>query len=165
MSENCTHDCSSCGESCSEREAAQTSFKVDLGAHSSVKKVIGIVSGKGGVGKSLVTSLLAVVMMPKKRTPNGYTGCRHNRPLYPQSLRLDTKGTRTVNSAFIPVVSQSLALDVMSINLLLENDTEPVVWRGPVIAGAVKQFWSDVVWERRGLICLWICLRERATYL
>ena len=65
MSENCTHDCSSCGETCSEREQEQNSFKVDLGAHSSVKKVIGIVSGKGGVGKSLVTSLLAVNMKKK----------------------------------------------------------------------------------------------------
>ena len=144
MSENCTHDCSSCGESCSEREAAQTSFKVDLGAHSSVKKVIGIVSGKGGVGKSLITSLLAVNMQ-KNGHQTAILDADITGPSIPKAFGL-TQKAKGCDFGILPEKSK-LGIDIMSINLLLEKDTEPVVWRGPVIAGTVKQFWSDVVWE------------------
>ena len=144
MSENCTHDCSSCGESCSERETAQTSFRVDLGAHSSVKKVIGIVSGKGGVGKSLITSLLAVNMQ-KNGHQTAILDADITGPSIPKAFGL-TQKAKGCEFGILPEKSK-LGIDIMSINLLLEKDTEPVVWRGPVIAGTVKQFWSDVVWE------------------
>lgn len=144
MSENCTHDCSSCGETCSEREQEQNSFRVDLGAHSSVKKVIGIVSGKGGVGKSLVTSLLAVNM--KKKGHNvAILDADITGPSIPKAFGITNKAVGS-DFGILPEKSK-LGIDIMSINLLLENDTEPVVWRGPIIAGTVKQFWSEVVWE------------------
>ena len=144
MSENCTHDCSSCGETCSEREQEQNSFRVDLGAHSSVKKVIGIVSGKGGVGKSLVTSLLAVNM--KKKGHNvAILDADITGPSIPKAFGITNKAV--VSDFGILPEKSKLGIDIMSINLLLENDTEPVVWRGPIIAGTVKQFWSEVVWE------------------
>lgn len=144
MSENCTHDCSSCGETCSEREKQENSFRVELGAHSTVKKVIGIVSGKGGVGKSLVTSLLAVNMQKRGRK-TAILDADITGPSIPKAFGISEKA-KGCEFGILPEKSK-LGIDIMSINLLLENDTEPVVWRGPVIAGTVKQFWSDVVWE------------------
>ena len=141
MSE-CTHDCASCGEACAERSEPQ-SFLKELNPYSSVKKVIAVVSGKGGVGKSLVTSLMASEMQRR-----GYrcavldadiTG-----PSIPKSFGI-TEHCRGTEEYLLPVRS-STGLQIMSINLILENETEPVVWRGPVIAGAVTQFWTDVVW-------------------
>ena len=142
MSE-CTHDCSSCGENCPSRSEPQ-SFLKPLNPYSSVKKVIAVVSGKGGVGKSLVTSLLASEMQRR-----GYrcavldadiTG-----PSIPKSFGLTQHATGT-DQFLIPVTTHT-GLQIMSINLILENETEPVVWRGPVIAGAVTQFWTDVLWQ------------------
>lgn len=145
MSE-CTHDCSSCGENCSSRTAEQTSFLEPLNPASSVKKVIGIVSGKGGVGKSLVTSLLAVKMRAK-----GYrtaildadiTG-----PSIPKAFGLNDEGIGvTKDNLMIPATSAT-GIQIMSANLLLDHDTDPVIWRGPIIAGAVKQFWQEAIWE------------------
>lgn len=145
MSE-CTHDCSSCGENCSSRTAEQTSFLEPLNPASSVKKVIGIVSGKGGVGKSLVTSHLAVKMRAK-----GYrtaildadiTG-----PSIPKSFGLNDEGIGvTKDNLMIPATSAT-GIQIMSANLLLDHDTDPVIWRGPIIAGAVKQFWQEALWE------------------
>ena len=145
MSE-CTHDCSSCGENCSSRTAEQTSFLEPLNPASSVKKVIGIVSGKGGVGKSLVTSLLAVKMRAK-----GYrtaildadiTG-----PSIPKSFGLNDEGIGvTKDNLMIPATSAT-GIQIMSANLLLDHDTDPVIWRGPIIACAVKQFWQEALWE------------------
>ena len=137
----CTHDCSTCGENCAER--TQESFLKALNPYSSVKKVIAVVSGKGGVGKSLVTSLLASEMQRRGHRcailDADITG-----PSIPKSfgIREHARGTEEY---LIPVTTAS-GLQVMSINLILENETEPVVWRGPVIAGAVTQFWTDVVW-------------------
>lgn len=140
---DCTHDCSTCGESCPSRTEPQ-SFLKELNPYSSVKKVIAVVSGKGGVGKSLVTSLLASEMQRR-----GYrcavldadiTG-----PSIPKSFGITQHATGT-DEFLIPVTTHS-GLQVMSINLILENETEPVVWRGPVIAGAVTQFWTDVLWQ------------------
>ena len=141
MSE-CTHDCSSCSSNCSERQSTQD-FIEKLNSLSSVKKVIGIVSGKGGVGKSLVTSLLAVLM--QRRNYNvGVLDADVTGPSIPKVFGLNKKAEADENGIY-PGVSKT-GVKVMSVNLLLENDSDPVVWRGPVIAGAVKQFWTDVVW-------------------
>ncbi len=142
MSE-CTHDCSTCGQNCSERQEPQ-SFLKELNPYSSVKKVIAVVSGKGGVGKSLVTSLLASEMQRRGHRcavlDADITG-----PSIPKSFGITAKAMGT-DEFLIPVTTHS-GIQVMSINLILENDTEPVVWRGPVIAGAVTQFWTDVLWQ------------------
>ncbi|MBR2453331.1 MAG: Mrp/NBP35 family ATP-binding protein [Clostridia bacterium] len=143
MSENCTHDCSSCGENCSSRKEEQ-SFLAPCNSMSNVKKVIGIVSGKGGVGKSLVTSLMAAgVQREGYRTAildADITG-----PSIPKLFGINAKAEGT-EYGILPKVSRG-GTKIMSINLLLENDTDPVVWRGPVIGGTVKQFWTDVLWE------------------
>ena len=143
MSENCTHDCSSCGESCSSRQEPQ-SFLAPKNSMSDIKKVIGIVSGKGGVGKSLVTSLMAAGMQR-----DGYRSAILDAditgPSIPKLFGLSQKAEGT-EYGIMPGVSRG-GTKIMSINLLLENDTDPVVWRGPVIGGTVKQFWTDVVWE------------------
>ena len=140
MSENCTHDCSSCSEKCSSR----TIQKEKLNDFSNVKKVIGVVSGKGGVGKSLITSLLAIEMN-KRGFKTAVLDADITGPSIPKIFGLNDKATSNDGKLLNPVVSK-LGTKVMSINLLLENDDDPVVWRGPVIAGAVKQFWTDVCW-------------------
>ena len=140
---DCNHDCSSCSQSCGERSEPQ-SFLKELNPYSRVGKVIGVVSGKGGVGKSLVTGLLAAGMQRRGRRcavlDADITG-----PSIPKSFGITEKATGT-EDFILPVVTAS-GIQVMSINLLLEDDTEPVVWRGPVIAGAVTQFWTDVLWQ------------------
>ena len=146
--ENCTHNCSTCGANCSSRTQDQQSFLEKLNPASSVKKVLGVVSGKGGVGKSLVTSLLAVKMNAK-----GYrtaildadiTG-----PSIPKAFGIDGGiGMAEINGSNLMVpATTSTGIQIMSANLLLENDTDPVIWRGPVIAGAVKQFWNETYWK------------------
>lgn len=143
--ENCTHDCNSCGQSCSSRTAEKTSFLEPLNPASSVKKVIGVVSGKGGVGKSLVTSLMAVRMNAEgKKTAildADITG-----PSIPKSFGLDGGVGMTPDGLMMPAVTAT-GIEVMSANLVLENETDPVIWRGPVIAGAVKQFWQEALWQ------------------
>lgn len=143
MSE-CNHDCGSCSQSCSDRTEAKNDFREALHELSSVKKVIGIISGKGGVGKSLVTSLLAVNAMR-----HGYHAAILDAditgPSIPNAFGIHEKATGT-ELGILPVTSK-LGIDLMSINLLLENETDPVVWRGPILAGTVKQFWSDVIWK------------------
>ena len=140
MSE-CTHDCSSCGESCAQR--TQESFLKSLNPASRVGKVIAVVSGKGGVGKSLVTSLMASEMQRRGHhcavLDADITG-----PSIPRSFGI-TEHARGTDEYLLPVYTHT-GLQLMSINLILENETEPVVWRGPVIAGAVTQFWTDVLW-------------------
>ena len=141
MSE-CNHDCSSCSENCSERSAE--SFLKALNPQSSVKKVIAVVSGKGGVGKSLVTSLMASEMQRR-----GYNcailDADITGPSIPKSFGIRQHATAT-DEHIIPVRTHT-GMQIMSINLILEDETSPVVWRGPVIAGAVTQFWTDVVWQ------------------
>lgn len=140
MSE-CTHDCSTCSENCADRQPE--SFLKALNPNSSVKKVIAVVSGKGGVGKSLVTSLMASEMQRR-----GYNcailDADITGPSIPKSFGIHEHATAT--DEYIIPVSTHTGLQLMSINLILENETEPVVWRGPVIAGAVTQFWTDVLW-------------------
>ena len=146
MSENCTHNCSTCGESCSSRTAEQTSFLEPLNPASSVKKVIGVVSGKGGVGKSLVTAMMAVKMNSKGKH-TAILDADITGPSIPKAFGLnDNMVMMTKDNLMIPATS-ALGIDIMSANLLLDNDTDPVIWRGPVIAGAVKQFWNETLWE------------------
>ena len=139
----CSHDCSSCSKNCSSRKADKNEFRAELNKKSSVKKVIGIVSGKGGVGKSMVTSLLACTMN-KKGYKTAVLDADITGPSIPKAFGLTDKATGS-DDGIIPVKSKG-GIDVMSVNLLLADDTDPVVWRGPVIAGTVKQFWTDVVW-------------------
>ena len=137
----CTHNCSTCGESCSERK--EESLLAPLNEKSSVAKVIGIVSGKGGVGKSLVTSLMAAGMA-KKGYRTAILDADVTGPSIPKVFGI--KGRAGGNDfGIIPAASKN-GVEVMSVNLLLENASDPVVWRGPVIAGVVKQFWTDVLW-------------------
>ena len=141
MSE-CTHECSSCGESCSERTSPQD-LRAPLNELSSVKKVIAVMSGKGGVGKSLVTASLACAMkaMGKKV---GVLDADITGPSIPQAFGVHTKAEGSELGIY-PVSSKG-GVEIMSLNLLTEHETDPVVWRGPVIAGVVKQFWTDVIW-------------------
>ena len=142
MSE-CTHNCSTCGESCGERTSPQ-SFLKKPHADAHIGKVFGIVSGKGGVGKSMVTSQLAVSLR-RKGYRVGILDADITGPSIPKAFGMHEKAVGTEN-ALLPCVS-STGIEVMSINLLLDDETDPVIWRGPVIAGAVKQFWTDVVWK------------------
>ena len=142
MSE-CTHDCSSCSSDCSDRTSPQ-SFLAEPNKKSNVKKVIGIVSGKGGVGKSLVTELLAVATA-KSGKKTAIMDADITGPSIPKAFGLTEKANGSEDGIY--PVKTKLGIDVMSINLLLEDITDPVIWRGPVIGGTVKQFWSDVIWE------------------
>ena len=145
MSENCTHDCSSCGENCSSRTEEQTSFLEALHPLSSVKKVIGVVSGKGGVGKSLVTSLMAV-KMNSKGYRTAILDADITGPSIPKAFGISGDIGLTEEKLMVPATS-STGIQIMSANLLLDNESDPVIWRGPVIAGAVKQFWNETLWK------------------
>ena len=141
MSE-CTHNCSTCGESCGERTAPMD-LREPVNGLSSVGKVIAIVSGKGGVGKSTVTCSLAAAMAQRDRRV-GVLDADITGPSVPTAFGIHEHATGSELGIY-PAVSQG-GVEVMSLNLLTENETDPVVWRGPVIAGAVKQFWTDVIW-------------------
>jgi len=143
MSE-CTHDCSSCGvEGCGDRE--KPDFRAYLNDFSSVKKVIGVVSGKGGVGKSMVTSMLAV-QTAAMGLKTAILDADITGPSIPKAFGLDAI-PQLVEDKYMNPITNRCGIETMSVNYLLENQTDPVVWRGPVIAGAVKQFWTDVVWK------------------
>ena len=140
MSE-CTHDCSTCSANCSSRE--NTIPKEQLNSQSSVKKVIAVVSGKGGVGKSLVTGLLATLAR-RMDYKTAILDADVTGPSIPKMFKFSkAAGSDEVN--LFPGETAT-GIKVMSVNLLLENETDPVIWRGPVIAGTVKQFWTDVNW-------------------
>ena len=142
MSENCTHDCSSCGSSCAQRNQPQ-SLQAAPHEGSHIKHVIAVVSGKGGVGKSLVTSLMAVEMQ-RRGFKTAILDADITGPSIPKVFGLT--GHATGNDDGINPVTTKTGIKVMSMNLLLEDVAAPVVWRGPVISGAVKQFWTDVIW-------------------
>ncbi len=139
---SCNGNCSSCSSDCGERKAESLLEK--LNPKSNVKKVIAVVSGKGGVGKSTVTSMLAVAMARTGKRV-GVLDADITGPSAPKAFGV-TECQGANSDGLYPALTQS-GIQVMSINLLLDNDTDPVVWRGPVIAGAVKQFWTDVIWE------------------
>ena len=142
MSE-CTHNCSTCGESCGERTSPQ-SFLKKPHADAHIGKVFGVVSGKGGVGKSMVTSQLAVSLR-RKGYRVGILDADITGPSIPKAFGMHEKAVGTEN-VLLPCVS-STGIEVMSINLLLDDETDPVIWRGPVIGGVVTQFWTDVLWD------------------
>ena len=139
--EDCTHDCSSCGADCPSKGGGIQ--KAALNENSSIKKVIGVVSGKGGVGKSMVTALSALAA-----TRNGFkTGIMDADITGPSIPKMFGVHTKAYGSDY-GIMPESTPMDIklMSINLLVENETDPVVWRGPVIGGVVEQFWTDVCW-------------------
>ena len=142
MSESCNGNCAACGSDCNDRKAE--SLLAKLNPKSSVKKVIAVVSGKGGVGKSTVTSLLSVAMA-KKGCRVGILDADITGPSIPRAFGV-TECARADESGLYPAMAAN-GTQIMSVNLLLPEETDPVLWRGPVIAGAVKQFWTDVIWE------------------
>lgn len=144
MSEACNHDCGSCASKCEDDTTKQQSFLEKPNELSSIKHVIAVVSGKGGVGKSLVTSMLAV-SMARHGYHTGVLDADITGPSIPKVFGV--KGEVRGSSAGAYPVKTAGGIDIMSINLLLENDTDPVVWRGPVISNTVKQFWQDIIWE------------------
>lgn len=139
---DCNSNCSGCGESCGERTESQD-LRSAQNKDSNIKRVIGVVSGKGGVGKSLVTSLLASSVRKTGRSA-AIMDADITGPSIPQIFGLHTRAAAS-DLGLHPVDTET-GIKVMSLNLLVENETDPVIWRGPVIAGIVKQFWSDVVW-------------------
>ena len=142
MSENCSGNCASCGESCGERK--QESLLAALNERSKVKKVIAVVSGKGGVGKSTVTCMLAAAVQ-KAGKRAAILDADITGPSIPKAFGVD-ECAGADEEGIMPAVTAG-GIQIMSINLLLDNESDPVLWRGPIIAGAVKQFWTDVIWE------------------
>ena len=143
MSENCNHNCSSCSANCDSR--TQQSFLEPLNPQSTVKKVIGIVSGKGGVGKSLVTSLMASKMRARGNCV-GILDADITGPSIPKAFGLHGTVGVTADQLMIPMESIT-GVKVLSSNLILENETDPVIWRGPIVGGVIKQFWGEALWE------------------
>ena len=141
MVENCSHNCEGCTENCSERTKERFLEKPNEMSH--IKKVIGVVSGKGGVGKSLVTSLLAVLAQ-RKGYKTAIMDADITGPSIPRAFGLHGHAEASEWGLF--PVKTAAGIGVMSLNLLMKNETDPVVWRGPLISGAVKQFWTDVIW-------------------
>ncbi|MBQ9402792.1 MAG: Mrp/NBP35 family ATP-binding protein [Clostridia bacterium] len=141
MSE-CTHDCSTCGADCASRNKPESLLELQ-NAQSNVKKVIAVVSGKGGVGKSLVTSLLAV-LTKRNGAETAILDADITGPSIPKMFGVHDKAMGT-EEGILPAETRT-GIKMMSVNLLLENDTDPVIWRGALIAGTVKQFWTDVLW-------------------
>ncbi len=141
MSEECTHDCSTCGAACSQKK---TDMLERLNELSSVGKAIAVISGKGGVGKSLVTSLLAVNAR-RRELRTAILDADITGPSIPQAFGIHERAEG--DGRFIYPRKTKTGIEIMSLNLLLENESDAVVWRGPVIAGAVKQFWTDVAWN------------------
>jgi len=144
LNDSCDQTCSSCSEECVERKEPRTDFSEKPHELSSIKKVIGVISGKGGVGKSIVTSMIAVTMN-RLGYNTAILDADITGPSIPKAFGLHGKVSGN-ESALYPVKSKT-GIDVMSINLLLPNDTDPVVWRGPLIGNTVKQFWTNVVWS------------------
>lgn len=140
----CTHDCSTCSENCGSRQQNPADFLEKPHELSKIKKVIGVVSGKGGVGKSLVTSLLAVSLR-RMGYKVGVLDADITGPSIPAAFGVHERALGDENG-IIPA-STKTGIEIMSLNLLLESESDPVVWRGPVIGGVVKQFWTDVIWN------------------
>lgn len=143
MSENCNQNCSSCSKDCAERKEQKIDFSEKPHELSNIKRVIGIISGKGGVGKSMVTSMLAVTMN-RMGYHTAILDADVTGPSIPKAFGIKGKAASSEFGLF-PVKSKT-GIDIMSVNLLLKNDTDPVVWRGPIIGNTVKQFWTDVIW-------------------
>ncbi len=138
MSEACNHDCENCGSKCAEQD-----LHAKLNAFSSIKKVVAVSSGKGGVGKSSVTAMLAV-MTARRGYKVGILDADITGPSIPKAFGI-TRKARGSEMGILPEETH-MGIKVMSINLLLEREDQPVVWRGPILAGTVTQFWTDVAW-------------------
>lgn len=143
MSETCIHNCSSCGSDCKERTAPQN-MKEALHPQAEVRKVIAVVSGKGGVGKSLVTSMMAVAMR-RKGYETAVLDADITGPSIPKTFGIHGRAMGS-EEGIIPAKTRT-GIQMMSVNLLLGDETDPVIWRGPIIANTVKQFWSEVIWN------------------
>lgn len=139
----CTHDCSTCGESCGEREEPQSLLK-ELNPHARVGKVYGVCSGKGGVGKSMVASQLAVLLR-RKGFKVGILDADVTGPSIPRAFGVHERAVAD-ERGMLPAETDG-GIQLMSVNLLLDNESDPVLWRGPIIGGVVTQFWTDVVWD------------------
>lgn len=146
MSETCNHDCGSCGESCESRGGnTPESFLEPLDPQSSVKKLIGIVSGKGGVGKSLVTSLMASKMRARNYS-TAILDADITGPSIPKAFGIHGMVGVTADQLMIPAETAT-GIKILSANLILENETDPVIWRGPIVGGVIKQFWGEALWK------------------
>jgi Mrp family chromosome partitioning ATPase len=143
MSNDCKECCDSCGEECGEKEEKPKDLLEKPHELSNIKKVIGVVSGKGGVGKSLVTSLLAVTMK-RRGFKTAILDADITGPSIPKAFGIKEKASGN-ELGLLPIKSKT-GIDIMSINLLLADDTAPVIWRGPIIGNTVKQFWTEVIW-------------------
>ena len=144
MSEECTHNCETCGAACASRKQQPEDFHEPPHALSSIKKVIGVVSGKGGVGKSMTSAMLAV-LLNRRGYHTAVLDADITGPSIPKLFGVHERA-RADELGCYPARTRT-GIDVMSVNLMLEDETDPVVWRGPVIAGAVKQFWQEVIWK------------------
>ena len=147
MAEECTHDCSTCEANCASREGGQFNpeeFREKLNENSKVRKVIGVISGKGGVGKSFVTSYLAT-LMNRKGYKVGILDADITGPSIPSAFNIHEKAMG--NEFGIMPAKTEKGISLISINMMLKTEDSPVIWRGPVIAGVVKQFWTDVFWD------------------
>ena len=144
MSEGCNHDCEHCSENCGSRKVNPADFLEAPHSMSSIKKVIGVVSGKGGVGKSLVTALMAVTMN-RRGNHSAVLDADITGPSIPKVFGLHEKPKASETELLTDATKTGI--DVMSVNLLLDDECAPVVWRGPIIANTVKQFWTDVIWQ------------------
>lgn len=143
MTENCNQSCNTCSDDSANKIVPKNDFSEKSHELSNIKKVIGVVSGKGGVGKSLITSMLAVIMN-RRGYKTAILDADVTGPSIPKAFGINEK-TAGNELGLFPIKSKT-GIDIMSINLLLKNDTDPVIWRGPIIAGTVKQFWTDVIW-------------------
>ncbi len=141
MSSSCNHDCSNCSSKCSSENIIE---KEQLNPHSRVKKVIAVVSGKGGVGKSLITSMLAVLFR-RMEYKTAVLDADLTGPSIPKAFGVKDKVLQS-EFGMIPAKTKT-DIDIMSINLMLKDEKDPVVWRGPIIASTVKQFWTDTLWQ------------------
>ena len=144
MSEGCNHDCGNCTQNCPSRQMKPEDFLESPHEMSSIRKVIGVVSGKGGVGKSLVTSLMAV-LLNRRGYNTAILDADITGPAIPKAFGIHEKAMAS-QFGLLPTKTKT-GVDIMSVNLLLDHETDPVVWRGPIIANTVKQFWTDVIWS------------------
>ena len=144
MSEGCNHDCGNCTHNCPSRQMKPEDFLESPHEMSSIRKVIGVVSGKGGVGKSLVTSLMAV-LLNRRGYNTAILDADITGPSIPKAFGIHEKAMAS-QFGLLPTKTKT-GVDIMSVNLLLDHETDPVVWRGPIIANTVKQFWTDVIWS------------------
>jgi len=146
---DCDHDCSSCALECNEREGGQTIQKLEQNEGTNVNKIVAVVSGKGGVGKSSVTSLLAALSR-RKGDKVAIMDADITGPSIPKAFGMTERATG-IEDVIYPVRSRT-GINVMSINLILENETDPVVWRGPILGGTLQQFWTDVYWGNNDIM-------------